>query len=129
MRYALALLFVAHGIAHLSGFLTSWRLASLEGLAYKTTVLAGRVDVGEVGIRIIGVFWLLAALGFVVAGIGTTLALPWWGTLTAVVASFSLVLSVLEWPEAKIGVAVNLVILVYSGIAAQAESSAPRQGG
>lgn len=117
MRYALAILFLAHGVAHLPGFLTSWRLASLEGMSYKTTLLAGAVDVGDLGIRIIGAFWLLAALGFVVAGIGTVLAAPWWGTLTAVVALFSLVLSVLEWPEAKIGVAVNALILIYLGIA------------
>lgn len=117
MRYALAILFLAHGVAHLPGFLTSWRLASLEGMSYKTTLLSGAVDVGDLGIRIIGAFWLLAGLGFVVAGIGTILAAPWWGTLTAVVASFSLVLSVVEWPESKIGVAVNVLILIYLGIA------------
>ncbi len=117
MRYALALLFVAHGVAHLPGFLTSWRLASLEGMAYKTTLLAGSIDVGDVGIRIVGVLWLLAAIGFVIAGVGTALGASWWGTLTAVVASFSLVLSALEWPEARIGVAVNLLILAYLGIA------------
>lgn len=117
MRYALALLFVAHGVAHLPGFLTSWRLASLEGMAYKTTLLAGSVDVGDVGIRIVGVLWLLVAMGFIASGIGTALGVAGWGTLTAVVASFSLVLSVLEWPEARIGLVVNLVILAYLGIA------------
>ena len=117
MRYALALLFVAHGVAHLPGFLTSWRLASLEGMAYKTTLLAGSLDVGDAGIRIVGVLWLLVAVGFIASGIGTALGVAWWGTLTAVVASFSLVLSVLEWPEARIGLVVNLVILAYLGIA------------
>jgi len=97
MRYVLALLFVIHGVAHLPGFLTAWRLASLEGMAYKTTLLAGSVDVGDVGIRIVGVVWLLAAIGFVVAGVGTALATSWWSMLTAVVASISLALSVLEW--------------------------------
>ena len=117
MRYVLAILFLAHGVAHLPGFLTSWRLASLEGMAYKTTLLAGSVDVGDVGIRIVGVLWLLVAMGFIASGVGTALGVAWWGTLTAVVASFSLALSAMEWPEAKIGVAVNLVILAYLGIA------------
>ena len=117
MRYVLTILFLAHGVAHLPGFLTSWRLASLEGMAYKTTLLAGSVDVGDVGIRIVGVLWLLVAIGFVVAAVGTALATSWWGTLTAVVASFSFVLSALEWPEAKVGVVVNLAILAYLGIA------------
>lgn len=128
MRFVLAVLLLAHGIAHLPGFLTSWRLASLEGMAYKTTLLSGTINVGDVGIRIIGVLWLLAAVGFVTAGIGTALVVSWWGTLTAGVASFSLVLGVLEWPEARIGVIVNLVILAYLGIATQIESLSPRQG-
>lgn len=116
MRYVLAILLLAHGVAHLPGFLTSWRLASLEGMAYKTTLLAGTLDVGDVGIRIMGVFWLLIGVGFAASGIGALLQTAWWPAMTAVVASASLVLSVLEWPEAKIGVLVNMIILAYLGV-------------
>lgn len=33
MRFALALLFLAHGVAHLPGFLVAWRLRVLPELA------------------------------------------------------------------------------------------------
>ena len=45
MRFVLALLLVAHGVAHLVGFVASWKLATLAELPYKTTVFSGRVDV------------------------------------------------------------------------------------
>ena len=45
MRYALALLLLGHGIAHLPGFLVGWQLASFPELPFSTTVLAHIVDV------------------------------------------------------------------------------------
>ena len=50
MRFGLAFLLVAHGVAHLVGFVSSWKLATLAELPYKTTVFSGRVDVGDAGI-------------------------------------------------------------------------------
>lgn len=111
MRIALAVLMLLHGVAHLPGFVGSWRLAALEGMPYKTTLLAGRVDVGDVGIRVVGVVWLLAALGFILTAIGAFTDRSWWMAALMGVALASLGLSVLEWPLARIGVAVNLAIL------------------
>ena len=71
MRFVLAILLVAHGVAHLVGVVSSWKLAVLPELPYKTVVLSGRVDVGDAGIRVMGVLWLLAALAF------WSLRLPW----------------------------------------------------
>lgn len=69
MRFGLAFLLAAHGVAHLVGFVSSWKLATLAELPYKTTVFSVRVDVGEAGARVMGVLWLLAALAFLVAAI------------------------------------------------------------
>ena len=55
MRFVLAAILVAHGIAHLVGLVVSWRLAVFAEMPYKTTVLAGRIDAGDMGIRVIGV--------------------------------------------------------------------------
>ena len=52
MRIALAILMALHGIAHVVGFLAPWQLT--EGMPYKTTVLAGRWDLGATGIRAVG---------------------------------------------------------------------------
>ncbi len=111
MFYALTLLLVAHGIAHLPGFLTLWKLKDIPELPYKTTLLAGHFDVGDLGARVIGLLFLLAGLAFVVAGIAVCFKAPSWKPLVFYVTCFSLVLATLAWPEARIGLFVNLGIL------------------
>lgn len=111
MRIALAVLFALHGIAHGVGFVASWDLAELEEMSYKTTLLAGRLDVGDLGIRAMGIVWLVAGLAFVVAGLAAWTRQAWWPSLAVAAALFSLALCVLGWPDARIGVAVNLAIL------------------
>ena len=46
MRFVLVFFLLAHGVAHLVGFVSSWKLATLAELPYKTTVLSSRIDVG-----------------------------------------------------------------------------------
>ena len=111
MRIALAVLMLLHGIAHLPGFVAAWRPAGFGELPYKTTILAGRVDLGDAGIRVFGVLWLLIALGFVLTAAGAFTARSWWMVAVVGVALASLGLSVLEWPLARVGVVVNLAIL------------------
>lgn len=112
MRIALAVLLALHGIAHLVGFLVPWRLVEPEDMVYETTLLAGRLDVGEAGIKALGVVWLLAAMAFLVAAFGAWTARGWWVPLTAGLAALSLLLSVLHWPDARVGVLVNAAILL-----------------
>ena len=64
MRIILALWFFTHGVAHLPGFLVSWQLRTFTELPFRTTILANSVDVGTVGVRLIGVGWLLSAVAF-----------------------------------------------------------------
>jgi hypothetical protein len=118
MRFVIAALFVIHGIAHLVGFVVPWRIATLEDTPYKTTILNGRVDVGGTGIRAIGLLWLVGALAYMVCAVAVTLQLQWWFWLAAVATLVSFDLTVLGWPESKIGVAVNgLIVAVLIGSA------------
>ena len=109
MRFALAALMILHGMAHLAGFAGSWHLGA--DLPYKTTVLGGRVDLGDAGIRVAGVLWLVVALAFVVAGVGVALNYDWWLKATLYVVAASLGLTMIELPQAKLGLFVNLAIL------------------
>jgi len=111
MRIALAVLFFVHALAHLPGFVVPWRLATLEEMPYKTTLLDGRFDVGDAGIRLVGLLWLVAALAFVAAGAGLLLGAAWWGPLSWASVVLSLTLSALGWPEARLGLALNVVIV------------------
>jgi hypothetical protein len=108
MRFALAALMILHGLAHLAGFAGSWHMGELP---YKTTVLGGRVDLGDTGIRAAGVLWLTAAIAFAIVGAGTALNYSWWAKAALYVTLASLALTIMEFPEAKIGLVVNLAIL------------------
>jgi hypothetical protein len=118
MRFVLAILLGAHGVAHLVGFVASWKLATLAELPYKTTIFSGRVDVGDAGIRVMGVLWLLAALAFLIAAFAVATRTGWGirFTLAAVVAS--LILCAVGWPDARIGVGVNVGLALLLAIGA-----------
>ena len=111
MRYVFAVLLLIHGFAHLVGFVVPWKLGKLEEMPYKTTLLGGRWDVGDAGIRGMGVLWLLVGLALFV--LGGTLALT--GLLERdhlLAFSFaSTVLCILGWPDSKLGLVANAVIV------------------
>lgn len=110
-RIGLAALLALHGLVHLLGFVVPFRLAEIEGFPHATTVLGGRVDLGEGGIRAVGVMWLLAAAAFVAAAVGLWLLAPWWWGLALGVSAGSLALCVLGLPQARAGIVVNLLLL------------------
>jgi hypothetical protein len=110
MRIAFAALLFVHGFAHLPGFLVNWQITEVKDLPYKTTILSGSVDLGGTGIRILGVFWLLAAIAFAASGIGVLGRLAMWNPLTLAVLSASLLLSLICWPDSRLGVVINVAI-------------------
>ena len=109
-RVAFAILLFVHGFAHLVGFIVPWRIADLKEMPYHTTLLAGSLDIGERGIRAVGVLWLIAAVAFAVCGVGVILRAPWSHPLAAMVVVFSILLCVAGWPDSRIGVFVNLAV-------------------
>lgn len=111
MFIAAAVFMLIHGIAHLVGFVVPWRLANLPEAPYKTTILAGRIDIGDRGIKAMGIVWLLLALAFAVAAAAILLRAVWWPGYTAAIALVSLICSVLGLPEAKLGIPINIVII------------------
>lgn len=115
MRILIAIVLIVHGLAHTVGFVTPWRIGPGRNTPYRTTVLSGAVDLGDTGIRVMGILWLVAALTFVLAGVGAFATFPWWRTVTLYAAIFSLILSILGWPDSRIGVFINIAILAYLG--------------
>ncbi|TAK16458.1 MAG: ABC transporter permease [Acidobacteria bacterium] len=117
MRFVFAALLAAHGIAHLVGFVASWRLADLPDLPYKTTILGGRVDVEDGGIRIIGLFWFAAAAAFCLAAFAVAAQWPSALRLTGLVIAGSTLLCIVGWPDARIGLWLNLALAVLVVVA------------
>lgn len=107
------LILILHGLIHLMGTASYLRLAEVQGLPYKTTVLGGRWDLGENGVALYGALWALAAIGFVAAALAILFGWSWWLPALLGVTLFSLALTALDWNVAFIGVIVNVVILAW----------------
>ena len=118
MHLALAVLFALHGIAHWIGLIIDWRLTAFEGMPSDTTLLDGRIDAGELGIRVMGVLWMLTGIAFLVIAAATMVQLSWWRQAALGVTLFSLAMSLLHWPDARFGVYLNLGILAVLALAA-----------
>jgi hypothetical protein len=101
---------ILHGMAHLPGFLVLWRLSA--GSPYKTTIIGGRLDLGDVGAKVMGVLWLLLVISFALVAWFAFMGAPWWPLGALSVASGSLLLCLLYWPETKIGVVIDVVLIV-----------------
>ena len=84
---------------------------SLKIPLIKRPYLIGSLNVGDMGIRLVGLLWLVGAIAFIATGIGTLAAHPLWLSLLLYSTIYSFVLSVLGWPEARIGVWINITIL------------------
>jgi len=113
IRITVALFLAIHGFAHIVGFVVPWKIATLDEEPYKTTLIAGAIEVGDVGIRIVGLLWLAAATAFFVAAVGSFMLFAWWRPFTFYLSIISLILCVLGLPGAKIGIAANVIVLAY----------------
>jgi hypothetical protein len=118
MRIALALVLLVHGFAHLVGFLGAWRLTAK--VPYRTTLLAGRLDIGDAGIKVVGVLWLLAAIALAATGLAALARLSSWPAYAQALSVFSLGMCVAGWPEAKFGVAVNVILIAILVVGSRA---------
>lgn len=55
--------------------------------------------------------WLVAAFAFGVSSVAVLTRHTWWLPVTICVTAFSLVLCVIGWPDARIGLFVDIAIL------------------
>jgi hypothetical protein len=106
-----ALILFFHGLIHLMGTTVYMKLGDLDGFPYKTSILNGRVDLGESGIYIFGVLWAVAAICFVISAAGLFTRWKWNPSLLAGTSILSLVLTGLDWEIASTGFIVNIAIL------------------
>ncbi|WP_265109711.1 ABC transporter permease [Halosolutus halophilus] len=119
LTYLAALVLVAHGGVHLLGTAVYLELAEVAEFTYKTTLLGGFVDVGDTGMRVFGVLWAVAAVGFVVSA--SALVTDWdhWQLLLSTVVVFSLILTALDYTVAYAGVVVNVVIIAVVSLSSR----------
>jgi hypothetical protein len=114
LRLLLTALLLAHAVAHLPGFLVPWKLATLKEMPYRTTVLGGLVDVGPESLRVVALLWLAKALALVIVAGAVILRASWWYQALLVAVGVSLILCVLGWPDSRLGVLANLLVLILA---------------
>lgn len=113
IRIFISILLFIHGLIHLLGFVVNWKISDIEEMSYKTTVLYGLIDVGEKGIKFIGVLWLIIALSFIISAIWILTLSQ--GTLIPlfIVTIFSIILCIIGLPESLAGLVFNIVLITY----------------
>ena len=110
--YILMGIVMIHGLIHLMGFVAYWPLSEIAELPYKTTLLGGRWDVGQTGMRLFSLLWPAAAVILIGASIGVITGQDWWLPVMAAAVLLSLVVCLLDWTNAWRGAVIDLVILV-----------------
>lgn len=117
LLYVAGSVVAVHGLIHLLGLVAYWPLAQVTALPYKTVLLAGRWEVGGVGMKLYGILWLIAALGFLLGVTGLLTYQSWWRSVMLLTIVLSTALIALDWTPAFRGAIVNAVILVVMGLA------------
>jgi len=124
MRFAISALLGIHGLIHVMGFLKPWKLAAVPQLSGRALV-----PLSDSVFRVVGVFWLAAAVAFVIAAVLRLRDWESWWMVAAPALALSQALIVLQWGDAWAGTVVNvlLVLAVAVGAGTQAFHETGRQ--
>lgn len=112
-----AAVLMLHGLIHLMGTTVYMQWGTIEGFPYKTTLLGRRWALGASGMRLIGLLWLLAAAGTVIAGVGLLRHATWVPPVLLTTTLLSLLICTLDWNLAWRGAVIDVVILVLLAVA------------
>ena len=119
MRFLIAFVLAAHGIAHGVGFAVTWHVIATPELPFSTTVFGGRWNVGLDGIRLVGLLWLVAGAACLTAAAALAADASWSVGATIAALVVSLAMCAVGWPAARTGVYLNLglaAVLIVSSL-------------
>lgn len=122
LRFIIGTFIILHGLVHLLYFGQSWRLFELQpGMVWPDGAWAFSKLVGDKATRwLASASCILAALGFVVGGIGGFMSQVWWLPTVVASATFSTIIYILFWDgkmqklhdKGGIGILINIAILI-----------------
>jgi hypothetical protein len=108
MRVLLGGTLLVHGVAHLVGFVVPWRIVTSSEVPYRTTLLGA--DIGQAGVRALGLAWLLVSVLFVVLGASVLRHGAWHYETILTLVGVSVGLCLLGLPESRPGLLANASI-------------------
>lgn len=117
-RYIIAIPLIAHGLAHISGFVAAWTAANAGYAINRPWIFSDKIIYKSAAGRAFGLLWLVAAIGLLGTCIAILLGSVRWVTLAIASAIISLA-TILPWwntipPGARIGALFDITILVVS---------------
>ncbi len=115
MRQLMGAFFILHGLGHAVGVLACWTRIDV-GFRDTLWMLPGRVTLrSPVGVAF-GGLWLLALVGWVVAGAGALTGTEWWPALAVASAVVSIAAMAPWWdampPGVRLGLLADVVVLL-----------------
>ena len=107
------LIFIAHGIAHLVGFFIYWKIMSgTEDVPYKTKIFFSQIEIGTLGISILGFLYFLIALIFIIIGVSLIInKLRFNDNIVFILLIISSVITLIDLMPTIIGLVVNILFL------------------
>ncbi len=120
MRFLGALLLALHGIAHLVGFRAAFWPAA--GQAGSVQLLNRFVFAGDVAAKALGVVWLLVAVAYLLAAVLWLGRESSWTAVALAASTVSLLMCGLAWPDARIGVGIDLLLLLVAFLMSRSSS-------
>ncbi|HYC52739.1 MAG TPA: alpha/beta hydrolase [Gemmatimonadaceae bacterium] len=116
MRAFFALFLLMHGLAHTIGFLTPWgfapRAANGAPPPQMDALFGGRIPLSVPMSKALGLLWLIVAVLFAVVALSWWRGVPGSGAALVALVIASLGLSIAWWPVARIGVFINVALLL-----------------
>ena len=107
------IILLIHAIAHLPGFIMAFKLAEIKELPFSTKIFFKKIEIGEIGIKIYGLVWLVLSIIFFVSVLFILFDKPVYKDTVLVASLLSLIISIGGLPETKYGVIINLLIIIY----------------
>lgn len=109
LKVFFALVIFIHGIIHLIGFLSAFKLAKMNQFTGSAIfLLPDNIS------KILGVFWLLSSILFLITVVLFILNKEQWWLLSIITIIISQTLIIIYWPEAKRGTITNIFILMIT---------------
>lgn len=106
LRILFIIILIVHGFIHLIGFVGELRLAEINKFSGKTIV-----PLSPALKKIAGLFWGLTCLLFIISGVSFLLETNTWWMSGIAAVTFSQLLIILYWKDAKAGTIANIIIL------------------
>jgi len=113
IRFLIAILLIAHGLANLAGVFAPWT-KTMQGFKDAPWLFSRNITYQSVAGRVFSLVWLASTICLVTAGAGLLLAQPWW-IPPAIAGCLCSLAAIVPWwravvPGAYFGAVVDVIV-------------------